>query len=328
MDLKSILKKLDGASTLEDADIQLGYLDSGSGPLNHIISGDFSKGFPLGTIIEISGDPGTGKTMFITQAFIAAQKQGYHCVMIDNERAYNKSFAKKLGVDTSKLIYSQPITLEQCFDFAEKIVKALRKEDEKTPIIIGLDSIGTAPCNKEFDKDGNPTFGINQEMIGAIRAKSAGQCLRQFNALLRDYNATIIIINQLREKVGVLFGSPITTAGGGKALPFYASTRLRVGVGSKGILKNEFGMPTGIQGKIECVKSRDTVPFQQCKFKFDYNEGLDKWHGLAQSYLTTGQVEKNGAWFVYDGQKFHGEEQLEEYLIGKVNGQSTDDQVG
>ena len=210
--LDDICKKLEGASILSDQDQVFGYVDSGSHALNKIISGDAEKGYPIGSITEIYGESSTAKTVFLTHAFIGAQKRGYYTVMIDNEHAYSPSFAKILGVDADRLLYFQPETLEDCFETIESTIKAIREQDTDTPILIGYDSIGVSPTRKEMADE----FGKNSEMGGALRAKVAGQCLRRINPMLRKYKAGLIIINQVRSKVGVMFGDPRTRAGGVK----------------------------------------------------------------------------------------------------------------
>ena len=142
------------------------------------------------------------------------------------------AFAETLGLDSKKLIYTNPESLEDCFETIEKVILAIRKKDKDTPIMIGYDSIGTSPTKKEMDDE----FGKNSEMGGALRAKVAGQCLRRINPLLRKHKAGLIIINQVRSKVGVMFGDPRTRAGGGKALLYYCGTSLET-ASSKSVTK-------------------------------------------------------------------------------------------
>jgi len=309
MDYKDICSVLEGAEILEEKELSLGTVDTGSFALNRIVSGDHKLGYAIGSIVELSGEAGSGKTAFISQAFKDAQKQGYHCVMIDNEHAYSKEFAKQLGVDNSKVIYAQPESMEECFEFAEKVILAIRDKDPKTPIVVGFDSIGTAPCKKELSDD----YESNQEMIGAIRAKSAGKCLRKFNALLRRERALLLIVNQLRSKVGVVYGDPTTTAGGGKALPFYASVRLRLHVPPSGIIRDSLKNPVGVSGEIKCLKNRSTAPFQSCAFKFHFKEGMDEAFGLVEDHVKLGKVEQKGGWMTY-GNKNYRSAELREIL--------------
>ena len=307
MNLQDICKQLEGADILDDTELDLGSVHTGSLALNRIITGDYDKGYPIGSIIEISGEAGTGKTAFISNAFISAQEQGYYTVMIDNEHAYSKEFAEILGVDNSKVIYAQPECMEDCFAFAENAIKAIREKDKDTPIVIGFDSIGTAPCKKEL----SDAYDANQEMIGAIRAKAAGKCLRKFNSLLRKEKALLIIVNQLRSKVGIMYGDATTTAGGGKALPFYASIRLRLSVPTAGILRDERKNPVGVQGGVKCLKSRSTAPHQTCLFKFHYTTGIDKTFGFVEDQVKLGKIEQKGGWYVYKDKSYRAEKLTE-----------------
>lgn len=282
--LDEICKELDGASLLSTESQVYGYADSGSKVLNKIISGDFNGGYPIGSITEIYGESSTAKTVFLTHAFIGAQKQGYYTVMVDNEHAYSHDFAKKLGLDSEKLIYSEPETLEGCFETIENVILAIRKKDKETPILIGYDSIGSSPTRKEMED----TFGKNSEMGGALRAKIAGQCLRRVNPLLRKYKAGLIIVNQVRSKVGVMFGDPRTRAGGGKALLYYCGTSLEAASGKNDALYDDRKNPLGITGTLKAVKNKITKPFQSCEFKLLYDKGLVPEYGLTLEYYKQG----------------------------------------
>ena len=256
--LDDICKRLDGANLLSEEGQVFGFVDSGSYALNKIISGDYNGGFPIGGITEIYGESSTAKTVFLTHAFKGAQEQGYYTVMVDNEHAYSPSFAKILGVDSEKLIYTMPETMEDCFETIEKAILAIREKDKDTPIVIGYDSIGVSPTRKEMEGD----LGNNSEIAGALRAKVAGQCLRRINPLLRKHKAALIIINQVRSKVGLVFGDPRTKAGGGKALLYYCAVSLETASAKGDVLYDDMKNPTGIKGTIKCVKNKVTVPYR------------------------------------------------------------------
>jgi|TARA_Y100000034_G_scaffold122563_1_gene168178 recombination protein RecA len=316
--LDDICKELDGASLLSTESQVFGYVDSGSKVLNKIISGDFDGGYPIGSITEIYGESSTAKTVFLTHAFIGAQKQGYYTVMVDNEHAYSPSFAEKLGIDSDKLIYTEPETLEDCFETIEKAILAIRKKDKETPIIIGYDSIGSSPSRKEMDD----TFGKNSEMGGALRAKVAGQCLRRINPLLRKYKAGLIIVNQVRSKVGVMFGDPRTRAGGGKALLYYCGTSLEAASGKSDALYDDRKNPLGITGTIKAVKNKITKPFQSCEFKLLYDQGLMPEYGLTIEYYKQGlaTVPAKG-WYSIDGGKTKSRSaDLDRKIMEQLNG--------
>ena len=296
--LDDVCKQLDGATLLSEESQAYGFVDSGSYSLNKIISGKFNGGYPIGAITEIYWESSTAKTVFLTHAFVGAQKQGYHTVMIDNEQAYSPSFASVLGVDPEKLIYMAPDTLEDCFDAIEKSILAIREKDKDTPILIGYDSIGVSPSRKEMQGDiaGDPNMG------GALRAKVAGICLRRINPLLRKHKAGLIIINQIRSKVGVMFGDPRTKAGGGKSLLYYCGTSLEAMSSRSNILYDDFKNPTGITGKVKCVKNKITIPYQECEFELMYDKGLTRDEGLVYTMLKSGNVtQPSKGWYSLDG---------------------------
>ena len=296
--LDDICKRLDGANLLSEEGQVFGFVDSGSYALNKIISGDYNGGFPIGGITEIYGESSTAKTVFLTHAFKGAQEQGYYTVMVDNEHAYSPSFAKILGVDSEKLIYTMPETMEDCFETIEKAILAIREKDKDTPIVIGYDSIGVSPTRKEMEGD----LGNNSEIAGALRAKVAGQCLRRINPLLRKHKAALIIINQVRSKVGLVFGDPRTKAGGGKALLYYCAVSLETASAKGDVLYDEMKNPTGIKGTIKCVKNKVTVPYQDCEFKLMYNEGLSREYGLTLSAYKNGiATSPSKGWYSLDG---------------------------
>jgi recombination protein RecA len=218
--------------------------------------------------------------------------------MVDNEHAYSPPFAETLGVDSDKLIYTMPETMEDCFETIENAILAIREKDKDTPIVIGYDSIGVSPTRKEMQGD----LGANGEISGALRAKVAGQCLRRINPLLRKHKACLIIVNQVRSKVGLVFGDPRTKAGGGKALLYYCAVSLEAASGKSDVLYDEIKNPTGIKGTIKCVKNKVTIPYQDCEFKLLYNEGLVRDYGLTTSAFKTGVVTSPAkGWYSLDG---------------------------
>lgn len=293
-----ICKELTGASVLSEDDMVQGYVDSGSYALNRILSGKFDGGYPVGAITEIYGESSTAKTVFLTHAFVGAQKAGYYTVMIDNEQAYSPPFARKLGVDAEKLIYMSPESLEDCFEAIERVVASIRKHDKDTPIVIGYDSIGVSPARKELESD---AMG-GDNMTGALRAKQAGICLRRINPLLRKEKVALIIINQVRSKVGVMYGDPTTKAGGGNALFFYCGVSLKTSSGKSDILFDDFNNPIGIKGKVQNKKNKVTIPFQECEFKLVYDEGLNRSWGMAEMGQKLGLVTSPAkGWFSLDG---------------------------
>ena len=293
-----LIKKLDGIGLLSKQVSDLGNVTTGCYALNKIISGDYNGGYPIGSITEIYGESSTAKTVFLTHAFVGAQKQGFYTVMIDNEQAYSPVFAQTLGVDPDRLIYLAPDTLEECFEAIENSIKAIREHDTETPILIGYDSIGVSPSKKEMDGG----VASDPNMGGALRAKVAGICLRRINPLLRKHKAGLIIINQIRSKVGVMFGDPRTKAGGGKSLLYYCGTSLETVSNKSDVLYDEHKNPLGIKGTLKAVKNKITIPYQECEFELLYDRGLTRDYGLAQFALKKGLVtQPSKGWYSLDG---------------------------
>jgi len=275
--LKKICKKVEGAAIVEAADSNLGFVDSGSLALNKIISGKFNGGYPIGSLIEISGESSTAKTVFIIHALISAQKDGYYSVFVDNEQALSFDFAESLGLDLTKLIYLSPESMEDCFAAIDNTIKAIREADKDTPIVVGYDSIGSSPTAKELDGG----MGENAEISGALRAKIAGQCLRKLNMSVRPSKATIIVVNQLRGTLN-MYGPSNSKAGGGRALKYYCGVQAISKSTKRDIIFDDLKNAIGINGTIFIEKNKHTVPFQECGFTFYFKDGLDRYAGLEQ----------------------------------------------
>lgn len=308
---QEILDRIKGLSFLSDQDIDLGFIDTGSYALNKVVSGKYSGGWPVGRIGEIMGNPSTGKTLFISHAFSEAQKLGYFTVMLDNEFAYDSLFARKLGVDPSKLIYEAPETVPGCFEKAEEIMAKIREHDKDTPIVLAIDSLA-GQSNKEKEKKVEEF----DNMDGSNRAKEIGQCLRHINPLLRENKALLLMINQIRSKP-VTYGSPDTRSGGGRAIEFYSGVCLTLTSNkTSDVLRDKNEQPIGIKGRIKNTKNKVTIPFQECDFELFYETGLNRYYGLEQVAIDAGLLEKNGGWYCpKDGSaKFQGEDKLQDYL--------------
>jgi len=257
----AVLKRLKNAGLLSEQLPDLGFVSTGSYALNKIISGDYTKGIPIGMITQFHGEASTAKTVFATHILKEAQEKGYYAMLVDSENAYNSEFAEHLGLDPSKLIYATPETVEDCFQVIEDTILSIRESDSETPIIVAYDSIAVSPSKVEYEAesyDGN-------NMQGAVRAKATGACLRKINPLMRKYKVAMVVINQIRNKVGVMYGNPETMAAGGKSLEYYLGVNLKcVSNKTSDLIRDEFKTVVGISGKVRNTKNKVSIPFREC----------------------------------------------------------------
>lgn len=297
-----VLKALKSASLLTDQEFDLGYVPTGSFALNRVISGSYKDGFPIGYITQIDGQSSTAKTVFATQALAEAQTLGYYTVLADTENAFSSDFAEVLGIDPTKLIYLAPPTLEDTFDSFEKVIKEIREKDQDTPIVMAFDSIAVCPVRAEMEDDGYK----QNNMLGGLRARITGDCLRRFNTLVRDQKIALIVINQLREKIGQMYGDTSTPAGGGKSLPYYLGVGLRTYSAKSEQITDSHKNVIGIQGRVKNTKNKVSIPFRETTFELIFNEGLNPYFGLLDCLVADGLVERNGNWYtlVETGMKF------------------------
>jgi len=305
---KEVLDRLRTAGLLSNEVKDLGNVPTGNYALNKVISGDFNKGIPIGMITQFHGESSTAKTVFATHILKEAQVKGYYTMLIDSENAYNPEFAKHLGIDPEKLIYAAPQTLEDCFQTIQEAILEIRELDKDTPIVVAYDSIAVSPSKAEFEAEG---FEGNN-MQGAIRAKSTGACLRKINPILRDKKVALIVINQLRSKVGVMFGDPTTMAAGGKSLDYYLGVNLKcVSNRSKDFIKDERDNIVGIKGVVKNTKNKVSIPFRECEFELIYDKGLSSYSGVLELMLKEGLLEQNGAWYTIPEGESWGEEKFQ-----------------
>ena len=296
-----VIKSLKTAGLLSDQNLDLGFVSTGSYALNKICSGDYQKGIPIGMITQFHGEASTAKTVFVTHILANAQKEGYYTILIDAENAYNSEFASTLGIDSANLIYAAPPTLEDCFSTMESLIKEIREVDKETPIVIGYDSIAVSPSKEEMDK----TDYESHQMTGAMRAKATGACLRKLNPLLRDHGVALVIVNQIRNKVGVMYGDPRTPAAGGKSLEYYLGLNFMTSAPKNERIQDDNKSVVGIRGKVANVKNKVTKPFQDAEFELLYDVGLTSHYGVLDHLVKDGIVERSGAWYQYkDEPKF------------------------
>lgn len=255
-------------------------------------------GLPRGRIIEIYGPESSGKTTVALHVIAEAQKMGGTAAFIDAEHALDPIYAQKLGVDIGSMYVSQPDTGEQALEITEQLVRSGGID------IIVIDSVAALTPKAEIDGEMGDSF------IG-LQARLMSQALRKLTAITAKSKTLVIFINQLREKVGVMFGSPETTPGG-KALKFYSSVRLDVR--KTDTIKN--GQDSiGSRTKVKVVKNKVAPPFKTAEFDIMYGEGISIMGCLIDTAIELGVVEKSGSWFSYNGDKIgQGKENVKAYL--------------
>lgn len=273
-------------------DVQL--LPSGSLSLDIALGG----GYPKGRIIEIYGPESSGKTTLTLHAIAEIQRQGGTAAFIDAEHALDPAYAKRLGVDTDNLLVSQPDNGEQALEIVETLVRSNAVD------LIVVDSVAALVPQAEIDGDmGDSHMGL--------QARLMSQALRKLTGIINKSHATVIFINQIRMKIGVMFGNPETTTGG-NALKFYAS--VRADIRRTGQIK-EGEEIIGNRTKVKIVKNKIAPPFRVAEFDIMYNEGISRTGDVLDLAVQHGIVGKAGAWFDYNDAKIgQGREQTKKYL--------------
>ncbi len=263
-------------------------------------------GLPRGRIIEVYGPESSGKTTLAQHVVAAAQKMGGTCAYIDAEHALDPGYAKKLGVDLDKLLISQPDTGEQALEIADTLVRSGAID------VVVVDSVAALVPKAELEGE------MGDSHVG-LQARLMSQALRKLTASVARSNTLIIFINQLRMKIGVMFGNPETTTGG-NALKFYASVRMEIRRGAQIKDKDE---TIGNNVTVKVVKNKVAPPFRTVEFDIIYGEGISKTGELIDLGIKAGLIEKSGAWISYKGERWQGRENARQFL--KENPQIADE---
>lgn len=282
--LSQITKQFGDGSIMklgEQSKIDVELFSSGSLALDLALGG----GYPKGRIIEIYGPESSGKTTLALHAIAEIQKQGGQAAFIDAEHALDPSYARKIGVDTGNLLISQPDNGEQALEICETLVRSGAVD------LIVVDSVAALVPQAEIDGDmGDAQMGL--------QARLMSQAMRKLTGVISKTKATVIFINQIRMKIGVMFGNPETTTGG-NALKFYAS--IRVDIRRIGQIKDGENI-SGNRTKVKVVKNKIAAPFRTAEFDIMYNEGISKTGDVLDLGVIYNVVEKSGAFFKYNGE--------------------------
>lgn len=255
-------------------------------------------GLPRGRIVEIYGPESSGKTTLALQVIAEAQKSGGTCAIVDAEHALDPSYAKKLGCNLENLLISQPDTGEQALEIVDTLVRSGALD------VLVIDSVAALVPRAELEGEmGDSHMGL--------QARLMSQALRKITGSISKSRTVVIFINQIRMKIGVMFGSPETTTGG-NALKFYASVRLDIR--RIGAIKDK-EIVTGNETKVKVVKNKMAPPFREVKFDIMYGEGISKNGELIDLGVQANLVEKSGSWFAYDGQRIgQGRENAKQFM--------------
>jgi recombination protein RecA len=271
-------------------------IPTGSLELDHALG---IGGVPRGRVIEIFGPESSGKTTLALHIIAEAQRLGGAAAFVDAEHALDPRYAEALGANIEDLLISQPDTGEQALDITEVLVRSGAVD------VVVIDSVAALVPRAEIEGEmGEPTMGL--------QARLMSQALRKLTAAISKSKTCVVFINQLREKIGVMFGNPETTTGG-RALKFYASVRLDI---RKIAIIKDGETVIGARARVKVVKNKIAPPFRECEFDIIFGEGISRTSSLLDLGVTHKVIEKSGAWYSYGGERIgQGRENAKRYLV-------------
>lgn len=263
------------------------FIPTGCTMLDYIMTNRRGGGIPVGKLTEICGEEASGKSLLLTQILANTQKKGGLAVLFDEENALNPDFAAQVGLDITKLVYLQVGSVEEVGENIEKVIKLARAKDVKRIITIGWDSVAATPPKAELEGDWDPNSRVG------LQAKAIAKMLRKLTSTVGRERVTLVFTNQMKVKIGVMFGDPMGTPGG-KAIPYHASLRIRLTRSTE--LKDEDKTTFAVHTRAKVIKGRFGPPLRTCEFDIHFSNGVDD-AGSVRDYLhSVGEIEKAMGW--------------------------------
>mgnify|MGYP001586029688 CR=1 FL=1 len=312
--VKSVVKSVEGAETGQEVQVDC-WIDTGNYALNKIISGFYKKGFPVGRVVDIFGDPSTGKSLLIYHVLASVQKMGGIAILDDTEDAYMKEFGEKIGIDNSDLIRLSSLTVEEHFEKIflgykdskgkerKSIIDVILKDAPACPIVVALDSLALLSTRHEQE--------VKFERPDMIKAKQIRAGLRMASSIMKNGNILHIISNHVIAKMGVLYG-PKTTTPGGSGVPFQASVRLELSKGGK--IKENEDKVVGIECKAYTTKNKVSSPFKNTILNIYFDKGVDSYSGLLDALVEDGVIKRGNAGYHSFGEETFRTGQFKEFF--------------
>ena len=307
--LAKVVKDFEGISIAEEQNLDL-WVGTGNYGLNKAISGSFQKGLPFGRVVDVFGDPSTGKSLLIYHILANVQKMGGVAILDDTEDAYTKEFGEKIGINNDELIILNSLTVEEHFEKVflgwkdskgkkrESLIDMIIAEEPGCPIVVALDSVALLSTRHEQE--------VKFEKPDMAKAKQIRGGMRMVSRHMRENNIIHLISNHVIAKIGVLFGNPKTTPGG-SGIPFQASVRIELSLGKKLTDENNTDKKIGVQSRVKIAKNKVSAPFKETTLEIYFDRGVDPYSGVKEMLVDDGiLIAETGNRYTYhpnDGQK-------------------------